>query len=100
MEGPSSNDKPLLRRLSLMILLGIPLLVVLMPPGLPENLPSLCLVRNLTGMECPGCGISRAFWAVCHGEPAKAYGFNRAIVVAFPLALIAYFRYLKRFAGN
>jgi hypothetical protein len=82
-----------------MILLFFPLVVALMPPGFMEGLPSLCLVRNLTGMECPGCGISRAVWAVCRGEPAKAWGFNRAIVVVFPLLAVAYFKYVKKLAG-
>lgn len=36
-------------------------------PGL-----TLCLFRALTRVPCPSCGLSRAFIAMAHGEPARA----------------------------
>jgi len=41
---------------------------------------------------CPGCalcGMSRAFSALAHGELARAQGFNRGVVLAWPLTVLA-----------
>lgn len=35
-----------------------------------------CLLRQLTGLNCPGCGGTRAFFALSHGEIAKSIRFN------------------------
>jgi hypothetical protein len=41
---------------------------------------------------CPGCalcGMSRAFSALAHGELARAQAFNRGVVLAWPLTIVA-----------
>jgi len=44
---------------------------------------SPCIFRNVTGLPCPGCGMTRGFTAMGHGRPAEAWRFN-------PLAPFAY----------
>lgn len=44
---------------------------------LPQNgaiagLPSICAFHNLTGLPCPGCGLTRAWVAMAHGHVAQA----------------------------
>jgi hypothetical protein len=56
----------------------------------PQALPSLalwtgadCLVRGLTGLPCPGCGITTSLLALAHGDIAGAWAANPAgLVVA------------------
>ena len=36
----------------------------------------LCPFRALTGLLCPGCGMTRAFCALGHGELRRAIRFN------------------------
>jgi hypothetical protein len=36
----------------------------------------LCPFRALTGLLCPGCGMTRAFCALGHGELRRAIHFN------------------------
>ncbi len=32
------------------------------------SLPQTCIFRNLTGLPCPGCGLSRSVVAAAHGD--------------------------------
>ncbi|MBI3832244.1 MAG: DUF2752 domain-containing protein [Planctomycetes bacterium] len=47
---------------------------VFSPGGLP-NLP-VCWFKNTTGLPCPGCGLTRAFCAISHGDFGAAWSFN------------------------
>lgn len=48
----------------------------------------LCPFRALTGYPCPGCGMTRAFSAIAHGEVWRAVRYNPLSPLLF-LALIA-----------
>jgi len=83
---------PRLRNLSYhRIMLGISLAVLtasflLQLPGntrveLPIvgiQLPSICVWRNSTGVDCPGCGLTRSFICLAHRRPANAWNYNPA----------------------
>lgn len=45
-----------------------------------------CLLRALTGYDCPGCGTQRALHALLHGRVAEAWHYNAALFFAVPLA--------------
>lgn len=47
-----------------------------------------CLFKTVLGMGCPGCGSLRAVHQLLHGNVAAAWGLNRLIFIAAPLALI------------
>jgi len=50
---------------------------------LPGARNSLCVLRRLTGIPCPGCGMSRAFAHLAKGEWAAAAHDH---LLAYPLA--------------
>lgn len=61
------------------------LLSFLLPPGgVPTWLPGLdtCGFHAATGLPCPGCGLTRAFIALAHGQLREAW---RLHPFAFPL---------------
>ncbi len=47
-------------------------------PGSWIPLPESCTARLLFGLNCPGCGMTRAFISISHGEFQKAWQFNPA----------------------
>jgi len=56
----------------------------------PTDLPGFvfCPFRALTGLPCPGCGMTRAFCAIGHGDFASAIGFNPLAPFVFAGALL------------
>lgn len=52
-----------------------------------EWLPG-CLFHRLTGLECAGCGMTRAVYAALHGHVAEAFRFNPLGMVLLPAALL------------
>ena len=45
--------------------------------------PGLCSFHRLTGLDCPGCGMTRAFHQLSHGNLAEALEFNLLSPVVF-----------------
>jgi hypothetical protein len=46
--------------------------------------PVFCLWRGLSGTPCWGCGLTRAFCSLVHGDVAAAIDFN---VLIFPVVV-------------
>lgn len=44
--------------------------------GRISHLPSLCPFYNLTGLPCPGCGLTRAFVCLGHGHWRDAWHWH------------------------
>lgn len=47
-----------------------------------------CIFHEVTGLHCPGCGMTRATHAILHGRFAEAVSKNPLVVICLPL--IAY----------
>jgi hypothetical protein len=46
----------------------------------------VCQFHRLTGLNCPGCGATRALYALLHGDFSTAARDNVLLVVAIPSA--------------
>ena len=57
-------------------------------PWLQQPLPEICLFRNTLGIDCPGCGLTRAFISLSHGEFSRAFRFNPASIPLFLLVVL------------
>jgi len=56
-------------------------------PGTDVTLPGTCTFRELTGMPCPGCGLTRSFISVVHGRCADAWEYNPAGFLFFAIVV-------------
>lgn len=46
-----------------------------------------CIVRQITGYDCPACGTQRALVALLYGAPKKAFLYNPYLVFISPYLL-------------
>jgi hypothetical protein len=66
------------RRIAWAVFVGLSAMFVVSMVWRPVDEPQfiLCPFRSLTGLLCPGCGMTRAFCALGHGELMRAIHFN------------------------
>jgi len=57
-------------------------------PGLSIPLPQTCTARLWFGIDCPGCGLTRAFIAISGGELSRAWRFNPASFMVYLLFVV------------
>lgn len=53
--------------------------------GLKWRLPGMCFMHDVVGFDCPGCGLTRSFISLAHGEWLRAWQFNPAGPLLFLL---------------
>ena len=63
-------------------------------PGLP--LPEMCMSRTWLQFECPGCGLTRSFVHLAHGDLSASWRLHRlgwllalAVVAQLPYRIVA-----------
>ena len=47
-----------------------------------------CPLFVLTGFKCPGCGVSRAFYQILHGNIWEALRYNPILAVIIPIGIL------------
>jgi hypothetical protein len=63
----------------------LPLVLLLLPADFFDQGQSLCLSKLLAGIECQGCGMTRAIMHLIHLDVAGAAGFNKLCFIVFPV---------------
>jgi hypothetical protein len=83
-----NKDKAIPTSWKLSLGAGLVLLIsfIVVPDGLPSF--NLCWFKALTGLPCPGCGLTHAFCAISHGNIGDAWLFNPFSFLFYPLALL------------
>ena len=67
------------------------LALILLAAALPSQgagVP-ICLFRYLTGLPCPGCGLTRSFSCILHADFGRGYDFHPFGYLLLPLFLLA-----------
>lgn len=55
-----------------------------------EGSVTLCAFHALTGLDCPGCGMTRAAWLLMHGQPLASLKQNPFLFVIFIAAYMGF----------
>ncbi|MGE5487340.1 MAG: DUF2752 domain-containing protein [bacterium] len=63
--------------------------LAILPQEMASAGPQICLFKNLLGIECFGCGMTRAIAAALHGNFDAALALNPLVAAALPI-LIAF----------
>ncbi len=70
--------------------------VAFVDPNQPGHFP-LCPFKEITGLDCPGCGGLRAVHALTHGDLGTALDQNLLVtVLVLPLAVAAWVAWVLR----
>ena len=62
-------------------------MLYLFDPAAPNSLYPICLLHATTGLNCPGCGATRAMHQLLHGNVVAAAHLNLLFVLCFPVAV-------------
>ena len=63
---------------------------VVVPESMSTTGPVLCPFRLVTGLPCPGCGLTRSWVAIGHGDLHSAFAYNAfgPLSMAFVASLV------------
>ena len=80
----------ILNRLLLFYIINIVFFLILFLIPINDNNFSICLFKNITGKECFNCGMTRAFLSIVHLNFKQAIGYNKNVVIIFPMTVTIY----------
>lgn len=73
--------------------------VVLPMPGSDGrimHLPSICPFYHLTGLPCPGCGLTRSFVCISHGHLDEALRWHALGPFIFVITIVIWLHFFTR----
>lgn len=73
--GISLGQRAIVPVLALISLVGLIVARVWPVPSVDSGEPT-CILRILTGLPCPGCGMTRSWVHLAHGDVAAAFEYN------------------------
>ena len=62
------------------------------PPAASGDYFTVCGFKNLTGLPCPGCGLTHSFCSLAKSEIADAFAFNALGPPTFLLLILLWLR--------
>jgi hypothetical protein len=69
---------------------GVGYTVLMDPTASDADAQPTCIMKLLTGFDCPGCGGTRAAWYLLHGDIAAASRHHAMLVFATPFLIYMY----------
>jgi hypothetical protein len=73
----------------------LPIILFFIPLEWLNKQHSICLIKNIFGVECYGCGITRAIISGVQLDFNKAIEYNKMVIIVLPLFIYEWFKKLK-----
>jgi hypothetical protein len=83
----SKRTKALILLFAWILVLGMGIWLASVDLATTQKGYTICIYKNITGHNCPGCGTTRAIAAILQGKFAQAFSYNKLIIITFPLLL-------------
>lgn len=74
------------------LFLAIPIALWLVNYQSTDNDFSFCLIKNLLGIKCYGCGLTRGLSAMIHLDFKRMYDLNKINLITIPLLSFLYIK--------
>jgi hypothetical protein len=71
----------------------LPILLIILPKTFFDHGPTTCIYTLLAGVNCYGCGMTRASMRLIHLDFVGAWEFNKLSFILFPALAFYYMRY-------
>ena len=83
------SDKLIFQLIGLFLILGIPMMMLLFSSSKDiENSHSFCVFLNVTGLPCPGCGITKSIYFLFTGNIEKSIHYHAGGIL-LPVLLVS-----------
>ena len=73
----------------------LPIILFFIPLEWLNKQHSICLIKNIFGIECYGCGITRAIISGVQLDFIKAIEYNKMVIIVLPLFINEWIKNLK-----
>ena len=75
-----------MKKYKVLFIISLPILAYILAHILIKfNGISICIWKNIFHTNCWGCGITRAFYSLCHLDFYSAWNYNNKIFIIIPI---------------
>ena len=78
----------------------LPIILFFIPLEWLNKQHSICLIKNIFGVECFGCGITKAIVSFVQLDFIRAIEYNNMVIIVLPLFIYEWFKNLKLIYTN
>ncbi len=72
--------------------IALPFVLYFIPFELLNKQNTICLIKNILGVECPGCGITKAIISAIQLDFTKAIEYNKIVILVLPILIYVWFK--------
>ena len=79
-------------KISFLVILAFPILLYLIPVDWLNKQHTICLFKNIFGIDCYGCGITRAVISGIQLDFESAMNYNKMVLIVLPLLIYTWLK--------